>query len=120
MEIVKGESASINGTVYSYWSGVASTSTIADVTGGSVSCLIKRNYTDNDNQAVLTLTGSVVSGPAGTVTVAITAAATNALTDITSNQVDWYYEVLVKVGTTYYRTGVQFISILPHAIKTLP
>lgn len=120
MEIVKGSSASIDGTVYSYWSGVAATSTVADVTGGSVTCLIKRNFTDADNQAVLTLIGSVVSGPAGTVRVPITAAATNALTEISANQVDWYYEVLVKVGTTYYRTGVQFISILPHAILTLP
>lgn len=120
MEIVKGETASIDGTVYSYWSGVASTSTVANVTGGAVSCLVKRNYTDADNQAVLTLAGSVVSGPAGTVTVPIAASDTNALTEISQNQVDWYFEILVKVGTTYYRTGVQFLTILPHAIKTLP
>ena len=120
MEIVKGETASIDGTVYSNWTGVASTSTVANVTGGAVSCLVKRNYTDADNQAILTLAGSVVSGAAGTVTVPIAASDTNVLTDIVLNQVDWYYEVLVKVGTTYYRSGVQFITILPHVIKTLP
>lgn len=120
MEIVKGETASISGTVYSYWTGIASTSTIADVTGGTVTCIVKRNYTDADNASVLTLSGSVVSGPAGTVIVPIAASDTNGLMDITQNPVDWYYEVVVKVSTTYYRTGVQLITILPHAIKTLP
>jgi len=122
MEIVKGESATIESTTYSYWSGEAASSTIADITGGTVKFMLKRNFTDADGSAILNLSGAIISGPAGTCRVTIAATDTNSLTDITDHQVDWYYEIVVKLvdGTTYIRSGVQFITILPHAIKALP
>lgn len=121
MEIIKGETASLESTVYSYWSGTASSSTIADITGSTIKCYIKRNYTDADVSAVLTLTGAIVSGPAGTCRVPVTATDTNTLTEITDRAVDWYYEIVVKLAdaTTYIRSGVRVVTILPNVGKTL-
>jgi hypothetical protein len=121
MEIVKGETGSFESVVYSYWSGSASTSTIADVTGATIKCYIKRNINDADGSAVLTLTGSVVLGPSGTIRVPIAAGDTNGLTEIVDRGVDWYAEQVVKMadGTTYIRSGVQPITVLPNVGKTL-
>lgn len=121
MEIVKGETAIFSGVAYSYWSGVASTSTLADITGSTIKTYIKKNVNDADGAAVATLTGTVTSGPAGTFTSTLPASTSNAWTEITDKSVDWFLEHVVKLadGTTYIRSGVQFLSILPNLGKTL-
>lgn len=122
MEIVKGETATFEGTAYSYWTGVAATSTIADITGATIKTLIKRNLGDADGAAVINVTGVVLSGTAGTFRSTITAAVSNALTEITDKAVDWYYEHVIKLadGTTYIRSGAGFVTILPNVLNTLP
>lgn len=115
IEIIKGRTATLSGVVYSTWTGYASTSTVADISGGTVKAYFKNSEFDLDASAVVTLTGSVVSGPAGTYTVPILASDTNALT-----QRDLFYEVVVKVGaTTYYGSGSDVITLLNNVGKTL-
>ena len=42
-ELIKGETGVFEGTAYSYWTGLASTSTVADITGATIKTYIKRN-----------------------------------------------------------------------------
>jgi hypothetical protein len=121
MEIVKGETATFEGTAYSYWTGVASTSTVADITGATIKTYIKRNINDADNAAVITITGTIVTPAAGLFRSTLLASDTNGLTEITDKPVDWYFEHVVKLSdlTTYIRSGVQFLTILPNVGKTL-
>jgi hypothetical protein len=51
----------------------------------------------------------------------VAASNTNTLNDITDRAADWYYEIVVKLsdGTTYIRSGIQLITILPNVGKTL-
>ncbi|HQQ81947.1 MAG TPA: hypothetical protein PK059_02100 [Cyclobacteriaceae bacterium] len=115
IEIVKGSTVVISSTVYSTWTGQASTSTVADITGATINAYFKNSEFDADGSAVFTKTGSVVSGPAGTLTVTIAATDTNTLT-----QKYLVYEIVVKTsGGSYIRSGVDELTMLSNVGKTL-
>lgn len=106
---IKGETFAITGTVYS------TGTTPADITGAVITCMVKTKSTDVDGSAILTISGSVVSGPAGTYTIPFAASDTN-----TKNVFNYFLEVVVKVGTTYYRNGENTFKLVQNVVKTLP
>jgi leucyl aminopeptidase (aminopeptidase T) len=115
MDIVKGSSVKVVGTVYSDWTGTVATSTVADLTGGTIKMFVKLRATDLDADALLTISGTVTNGPLGLCEVVVPASSTNT---ITYN--DLFYEVVAKLAIgTYYRTGVLYFNLKPNVAKVL-
>jgi hypothetical protein len=113
--IVKGSSVDILATVYSYWTGDASTSVIANLTGSTINAYFKNRPGDSDANAVFTKGGVVTDPTNGICKVTIAAADTNTL-----SQPKLYYEIVIKMADgTYIRTGVQDIILDPNVGKTL-
>jgi hypothetical protein len=118
MELVKGSDATVGGTVYILWTGVASSSTIAtptQMTGATVKFYVKRSNNDLDAAAILTINGTVVSTTLATVQAVITAAQTNALT-----YQGLVCEMVTKLSDgTFQRSGSEPFNLLPNVGKTL-
>lgn len=115
MDIIKGSSVTDLFTVYSYWTGTASTSTIADITGATIKLYVKLRAEDADVDALLTLNGAVTDGINGIGNVPFAAADTNTIPF--SNV---FYEIVVKLTSgSFIRSGVQPFNIKPNVMKTL-
>lgn len=115
MEVIKGSTFKIIQVVYSYWSGQADTSTLANITGSTIKLFLKQRDSDPDSAALLTLNGTVTDGPNGECEVAFTAANTN---DLSYSSL--VYEVVVKLAdSSYLRSGVLPFILKPNVGKVL-
>jgi hypothetical protein len=115
MELIKGQSAKVQATVYSYWSGQAATSVLANLVGATIKTYIKERESDADSAALLTINGTVTDGPNGLCESAITAAQTNTL-----SFTRLVIETVAKLaGGDYIRSGVEPLILLPNVGKTL-
>lgn len=117
MKIIKGSTFAINAIAWAIWTGNAATSTRANCTGATVKGYFKERLTDLDADAKLTINGTVVSGPDGTVRIPVTAAQTNGM-----SQARLYFQGVVKLadGVTYIRCDVEEVDLGPSLTKTLP
>lgn len=107
---VRGSDFDVSGTVYS------TGTTPQDITGATITCMVKNNSTDLDAVAILTKTGSAVLAASGTYKVSFTAADTNTL-----QPQSYFIEVVVKLsGGQYIRNGENYLVLTQNVIKTLP
>lgn len=116
MDMIKGETKKFRARVYSDWTGLAATSTKANLTGATTKGYFKNRDTDSDAAAVATKDGVNFDAVNGVVDVTLAAGDTNAL----SQQKLWM-EIVVKLadGTTYIRSGARELVLLPNVGKTL-
>jgi hypothetical protein len=118
MDVIKGSSFAIGGTVYTVWTGDASTSTIAtpvQMTGATVKLFVKQRETDSDANAILNISGTVVSTSLATVQASVTAAQTNDL-----SYQNLVFELVTKLSDgTFHRSGVDAFNLKPNVCKTL-
>jgi hypothetical protein len=111
MELIKGNSAKIIGTVY-LDSDMLS---LAPLIGASVKVYVKRRATDLDADALINKAGAVTSTTLSTYEAVITAAETNALM---YNKV--FAEVVIKLNSgDYIRTGIIELVLAENVGKTL-
>lgn len=115
MEMIKGETKLIRGTVYSDWTGLVTTSTLANLTGATTKGYLKNRDTDSDAVAVATINGVNIDAVNGEVGVTIPAATTNAL----SQQKLWFEMVTKLADGSYIRSGAQELVLKPNVGKTL-
>lgn len=111
--IFKGTSVIIEGTVYQ------KTDVLANLSGSTITVLIKRNHNDSDADALYTKTigsGVTITDAAnGRFDVQILSSETNSLG---FNII--YWEALVKLSTgQHIRTGVEEIELVDNLIKVL-
>lgn len=115
MELVKGSSVKIVNTVYSNWTGDATTSLIANLTGATINMYVKKRDGDSDANALLTKSGNVTDAVNGVCEVVVAAGDTNNL-----SYMNLVYEIVVKLSDgTYVRSGVNLFTLLPNVGKTL-
>lgn len=117
MNIIKGSTAVLQFTTYSYWSGDPATSTVANITGATIKAFIKQREGDADAAVVIpVIIGAVVDGINGIGSIPLTAANTNDL-----SYKSLVMEIVVKMadGTTYIRSGVFPLVIDSNVAKTL-
>ena len=118
MDVIKGSSIAVGGTVYTYWTGDASTSVLAtsvQMTGATVNLYVKQRETDSDANAILTKSGSVLDLNAATVQASVLASDTNIL-----SYQNMVCELVVKLSDgTYHRSGVVPFVLKPNVGKTL-
>lgn len=113
--VIKGQTVKINSTVYTD----QDKNLRANITGATVSVMLKKSYSDSDSAKLLektTIAGVVItSGSDGTLQTVISAAD---LIAISYNKV--YFEILVKmIDGSYIRSGVEEMEIRANVIKTL-
>jgi hypothetical protein len=114
--MIKGSSIQIIGTVYR---DLAQTE-VANLTGASITFVIKNDPRDTDAQALVTKTigagVTIVDAVNGSYSVDLTAANTNGLSYSKLS-----YETVVKLSdNTYIRTGVKTIELGDNVLKNLP
>lgn len=116
LRLVRGKTAKLTYLVYSIWTGIAATSTLANISGSTTKVYFKNKESDSDAEALFTLNGTIVDGPNGSGEVLIPAANTNEL-----YQQKIVYEVVCKLsdGTTYIRGGSEDMILEPNVGKTL-
>lgn len=115
MEIIKGQTAEIRCTVYSFWSGQPATSTLANLTGATINAYFKNRDGDADVDALFTIAGVNVDAANGLCKIVIPASSTNGL-----NNTKIVFEVVVKLSNgEYIRNGVQDLILQPNVGKTL-
>jgi hypothetical protein len=115
LTIIRGRTATVECTVYSLWTGQASSSIPANITGGTVKAYIKVRDGDADADALATINASLTTPLFGVCRVTIPAATSNA----------WSFqkvviEVVAKTaGGEYIGNGVNDLVIKPNVGKTL-
>ena len=116
MDVVKGRTATLVYTFYSYWSGETSTSTLANITGATIKFMAKLSDSDLDSAATISKTGSVTDGLNGLASVTLAASDTNSI-----SQRQLMCECVAKLadGTTYIGAGVDTLNLKANLIKTL-
>lgn len=115
MDIIKGQTQKIRLTIYSYWSGQESTSTLANLTGATVKAFFKRRATDLDNAALITKTATIIDAGNGVAEFTLTASDTNGISD---SKLVW--EPVAKLSdNSFIRNGVGDVNLLPNVGKEL-
>lgn len=116
--MIKGRDAVLEFTVYSKWTGQASTSTPANLAGASIKCYIKKRPDDSDTEVIIPVANIVctVTGAGdGLGEAAIAAADTNGL-----SYQKVFFEIVAKTaGGKYIGNGVGELEIKPNVGKTL-
>ncbi len=113
--IIRGRTAVIECTVYDEWTGQASSSTPANITGATVKAFIKKRSGDPDADALATIDATLVTPLVGLCRVVIPAATSN----------PWNYQSLVievvakKANGEYIGNGVNELKIDPNVGKIL-
>lgn len=112
--LIKGQSATIQSTVYTDDGNQK-----ANLTSATITFMLKANPTDLDSQALLTKnvgTGVTIINPTeGICSILLTASDTNTL-----SYQSLYFEILVKLSTgAYIRTGIEELILNKNLIKTL-
>lgn len=105
-------------TVYSKWTGQASTSTPANLAGATVKCYIKKRPDDADTEVLIPVANLVV-----TITDAGNGLCEVAIAPVDTNTLSYqkvFYEVVAKTaGGAYIGNGVGELEIKPNVGKTL-
>jgi hypothetical protein len=115
MDIIKGRTATIICTIYSYWNGETSTSTPANLNGATVKLIAKLQDSDSDASAVFTINGTVTDPLNGVCSFTIPAATTNVI-----SQRALTVEAVAKLSDgSYVGGGIDILNIKPNVLKTL-
>ena len=115
MDIIKGESFSIDAVVYDKWTGETSTSTLANLTGATVKAYFKVLVSDSDAAALLTKTGTITDVLNGGASVQVLA----------SDTINWtyaqvWYQVVAKLADGTFRFGQSTrLDVKPSVLKSL-
>lgn len=115
IHIERGRDATIECTVYSLWTGQASSSVVANITGATVKAYIKKRSGDPDADALAVIDATLTTPLSGICQVTVLASLSN----------PWNYQRLVievvakTAGGQYIGNGVNDLVIDPNVGKTL-